>query len=47
MSRGSAFFDDAAEGSIRRVVTLSDPETDRLLRTLKRRRGGSGQLFAY
>ena len=44
--RGKMVFDYPAKGSVERVVTISDPATYRLLRTLKNRRGGE-DLFAY
>jgi DNA topoisomerase IB len=47
VSRGELTFDYPAKGSIRRVVTISDAETFEVIRALKRRRGGSGNLFAY
>ena len=33
-------FDYPAKGSVERVVTISDPATDELLRALKHRRSG-------
>jgi DNA topoisomerase-1 len=40
-------FDYPAKGSIRRIVTDSDPDVLSLVRVLKRRRGGDGNLLAY
>jgi DNA topoisomerase IB len=40
-------FDYPAKGSIQRVVTVSDPPSAELIRALKRRRAGSGNLLAY
>jgi DNA topoisomerase I len=46
--RGSTVvFDYAAKGGARRVQELKDPEVARLVRVLKRRRGGSPELLAY
>jgi DNA topoisomerase-1 len=47
LSRGESIFDYPAKGTIRRVVTVSDSDTFQLLQMLKRRRGGSDNLFAY
>jgi DNA topoisomerase-1 len=44
---GKATFDFPAKDSIRRIVTVSDAATFRLLQLLKRRNTGSGNLFAY
>jgi len=44
---GQMIFDYPAKGSIRRMVTISDPETLVIVEALKRRRGGDGNLFAY
>jgi DNA topoisomerase-1 len=40
-------FDYPAKGSIRRLVSISDPGALGAIRSLKRRRGGSDNLFAY
>jgi DNA topoisomerase IB len=40
-------FDYPAKGSIPRTLTISDPETRDVLRTLRRRRGGSDELLAW
>ena len=40
-------FDYPAKGSIRRVITVTDPATFELLKGLKRRKGGSDNLLAY
>ena len=40
-------FDYAAKGGARRIQELKDPDVARLVRVLKRRRGGSPELLAY
>ena len=47
LNKGVMVFDYPAKGSIRRIVTVEDPTTFALIRTLKRRRGGSDHLLAY
>ncbi len=44
---GEMVFDYPAKGSIERTVSVRDPEVFRLLQSLKRRRGGSQNLFAH
>ncbi len=40
-------FDYEAKGGQRRVQTVGDPEVARVVRALKQRRGGGGELLAY
>ena len=47
MRKGEMTFDYPAKGSIRRVITVTDPATFELLKSLKRRKGGSDNLLAY
>jgi DNA topoisomerase-1 len=47
LSEGEMVFDYPAKGSIRRIVSISDPETFRLIQVLKRRRGGGDNLLAH
>jgi DNA topoisomerase I len=47
LSAGEIVFDYPAKGGLRRVQTIADPEIHALVRSLKRRRGGSGRLLAY
>lgn len=47
MRKGEMTFDYPAKGSIRRVITVTDPVTFELLKVLKRRKGGSDNLLAY
>jgi DNA topoisomerase-1 len=47
LSKGIMTFDYPAKGSIQRVVTISDPATFELIRTLRHRRGGGDHLLAY
>jgi len=44
---GELLFDYTAKAGIRRVQSIADPEVHRLVRTLKRRRGGGERLLAY
>jgi DNA topoisomerase I len=44
---GAAVFDYPAKGGVRRVHAIDDPLCLRLVRALKRRRGGEPQLLAY
>ena len=46
-SRDSVLFDFKAKGSKRHKRELSEPEVQRLVRELKRRRGGGEELLAY
>jgi DNA topoisomerase-1 len=43
----SIMFDYPAKGGVRRVQVIEDPLSGQLVRTLKRRRGGSEPLLAY
>ncbi len=43
----TAQFDYPGKGGIRRVQSIGDPESIELLRALKRRRAGGGELLAY
>lgn len=47
LSKGTMTFDYPAKGSIQRLITVSDPATFELVRTLRRRRGGGETLLAY
>jgi DNA topoisomerase I len=40
-------FDYEAKGGKRRLQTIGDPEVARVVRALKQRRGGGGELLAY
>jgi DNA topoisomerase-1 len=44
---GRIVFDYLAKGGQRQVQSVADPDIDRVVRVLKRRRGGSGRLLAY
>ena len=47
VSGGEVIFDYLAKGGLRRVQTVADPDIERIVRALKRRRGGSDRLLAY
>jgi DNA topoisomerase IB len=47
VSGDTMHFDYPAKGSIERVFEATDPDVVPVVRTLRRRRSGSGQLFAY
>jgi DNA topoisomerase IB len=40
-------FDYEAKGGLRRLQTIADPQVAKVVRTLKRRRGGIDELLAY
>ena len=44
---GQMLFCYPAKGSIPRTLSVRDPDVERVLRPLRRRRGGSDQLLAY
>lgn len=44
---GAVEFRYVAKGGVRRATTIADPETHRLVTSLKRRRGGGDDLLAY
>jgi len=44
---GELVFDYTAKAGVHRVQSVADPEVHRLVRTLKRRRGGGEHLLAY
>jgi DNA topoisomerase-1 len=46
-SRGQIVFDYPAKGGLRRVQTIADPDIERLVRSLLRRRDRSQRLLAY
>jgi DNA topoisomerase-1 len=47
INKGEILFDYVAKGSLRRVVSVSDPEIEPLIARLKRRRSTDRRLFAY
>jgi len=47
IDRGRVVFDYPSKGGSRRVQALEDPEVADVLRALKRRRSGGGDLLAY
>ena len=44
---GTALFDYPGKSGIRRIQSIEDPESIRVLRALKRRRAGGDELLAY
>ncbi len=44
---GAALFDYPGKSGVRRVQSIADPDSIVVLRGLKRRRGGDGELLAY
>ncbi len=44
---GAVVFDYPAKGSQRRVQEIKDPQLVKLVRALKRRKGGGRELLAY
>jgi DNA topoisomerase-1 len=47
VSGGEAKFDYLGKSGVRRVLTISDPDSVALLRSLRGRRGGPAELLAY